>query len=177
VKITTFLHKDKEITERLVNLIVKDMQPFSIVEDQGFRELMSFAFPNYIIPCRETLTKRVEEKYEVKKVLLTFYGVIYYNNIVFKSELLKELQTAEFCSLTTDGWTPKTIPESYVAYTCNYIDPKNGSLKTKVLDAAPFGEESHTGENLEESLRDTVQSWNIEGKTKTSLIMFKNIFI
>jgi len=45
------------------------------------------------------------------------------------------------------------------------------------LDAAPFGEESHTGENLEESLRDTVQSWNIEGKTKTSLIMFKNIFI
>ncbi len=41
MKITTFLHKDKEITERLVNLIVKDMQPFSIVEDQGFRELMS----------------------------------------------------------------------------------------------------------------------------------------
>ncbi len=64
-----------------------------------------------------------------------------------------------------------------MAYTCNYIDAKNGSLKTKVLDAALFGEESHTGKNLEESLRDTVQSWNIEGKTKTSLIMFKNDFI
>jgi hypothetical protein len=67
-----------------------------------------------------------------------------------KSELLKELQTAEFCYLTTDGSSPKTIPESYVAYTCNYIDAKNASIKTKVLDAATFGGESHTGENLEE---------------------------
>ena len=55
------------------------------------------------------------------------------------------------------------IPESYVAYTCNYVDEKTGTLKTKVLDATPFGDDAHTGENIAEKLRETVQFWNIEG--------------
>ena len=68
-RISNFIQKESEITELIVNLIVKDLQPFSIVEDTGFRELIEFAFPSYKIPCRQTLTKRVEEKFEVKKVV------------------------------------------------------------------------------------------------------------
>ena len=49
-------------------MIIQDFQPFSIVEDVGFKDLLAYAFPNYKIPCWQTITKRVEEKYEMKKV-------------------------------------------------------------------------------------------------------------
>lgn len=50
-----------------------------------------------------------------------------------------------------------------MAYTCNYIDGSSGKLKTKILESAPFGCESHTGENIEDKLKETVESWHIAG--------------
>lgn len=34
----------------LVNMVIKDSQLFSIVEDVGFRELMHVLDPNYVVP-------------------------------------------------------------------------------------------------------------------------------
>jgi hypothetical protein len=34
---------------------------------------------------------------------------------------------------------------------------------TRVLDSSPFGNEAHTGENIEDKLTETVKTWNIEG--------------
>jgi hypothetical protein len=58
---------------------------------------------------------------------------------------------------------PKNIPESFVAYTCSFVDPSSGKLMTRVLDSSPFGNEAHTGENIEDKLTETVKTWNIEG--------------
>ena len=74
-----------------------------------------------------------------------------------------DLKNADFCALTTDGWTPKSIPESYVTYTCNYVDSKTGQLKSQVLETAPFGDSAHTGECIEEKLKETLQAFKIEG--------------
>jgi hypothetical protein len=49
-------------------MIIQDFQPFSIVEDVGFKDLLAYAFSSYKSPCRQTIKKRVEEKYEMKKV-------------------------------------------------------------------------------------------------------------
>jgi hypothetical protein len=49
-------------------MIIQDFQPISTVEDVGFKDLLAYAFSSYKISCRQTITKRVEEKYEMKKV-------------------------------------------------------------------------------------------------------------
>ncbi|CAF4890606.1 unnamed protein product [Pieris macdunnoughi] len=54
---TSYLRQDcakikKDIDRHILNLFVYDLQPFSIVEDRGFRELIAFAFPNYILPTK-----------------------------------------------------------------------------------------------------------------------------
>ena len=39
--------------EALVNMVVNDSQPFSIVEDVGFKELIHALDPTYILPTRQ----------------------------------------------------------------------------------------------------------------------------
>ena len=40
-------------------LITLDIQPFSIVEDTGFNELIKDAYPNYKLPCRTYFSQNV----------------------------------------------------------------------------------------------------------------------
>lgn len=41
------------VDEALVNMIIKDSQPFSIVEDVGFKELIHALDPSYVLPTRQ----------------------------------------------------------------------------------------------------------------------------
>ncbi|XP_011693738.1 PREDICTED: uncharacterized protein LOC105453459 isoform X2 [Wasmannia auropunctata] len=51
-----------KITNAILYMIAVDRQPFSIVEDKGFRSLLSIVAPLYTVPCRKTITKRMDEK-------------------------------------------------------------------------------------------------------------------
>ncbi|CAH2210970.1 jg523, partial [Pararge aegeria aegeria] len=56
--ISAFLRRDcnkikKDIDDHIMNLFIWDMQPFTIVEDKGFRDLIKFAFSNYVLPTRK----------------------------------------------------------------------------------------------------------------------------
>ena len=51
--------KAKEITAHIANVCVKDLRPFSIVKDAGFRDLIKHAWPTYQIPKRETIRQLV----------------------------------------------------------------------------------------------------------------------
>lgn len=46
--------KKTQLTEKIAKMIYKDLQPFSIVEDDGFRDLMRTAEPRYVIPSRKS---------------------------------------------------------------------------------------------------------------------------
>jgi len=50
----------------LMKTILRDMQPFSIVEDRGFREYVAHLDPSCLLPSRRTLTR---------ELLLRLYGV------------------------------------------------------------------------------------------------------
>ncbi|XP_064477805.1 uncharacterized protein LOC135391470 isoform X2 [Ornithodoros turicata] len=43
------------LNSKLTAMVALNLQPYSIVEDRGFRELMSEAVPSYRLPCRSTL--------------------------------------------------------------------------------------------------------------------------
>lgn len=45
--------KKEMVNEALVNMVIKDSQPFSIVDDDGFRELLHVLDPTYVIPTRK----------------------------------------------------------------------------------------------------------------------------
>ncbi|XP_071105261.1 E3 SUMO-protein ligase ZBED1-like [Haliotis cracherodii] len=60
--------RSKAITKALAQFIVKDLQPFSIVESEGFVNLIKTLEPRYKLPNRKTLSKKIiPEMYEETK--------------------------------------------------------------------------------------------------------------
>lgn len=46
--------------EALVNMVIEDSQPFTIVEDSGFRKLVKVLNPNYVLPTRQVCILKYE---------------------------------------------------------------------------------------------------------------------
>ncbi|KAM9364064.1 uncharacterized protein KZ484_010350 [Pholidichthys leucotaenia] len=55
------------LDEVLLNFMVKDCQPLSIVESEGFRELVQALQPSYVLPTRKTIKQMVAKKYEEER--------------------------------------------------------------------------------------------------------------
>ncbi|XDV36064.1 hypothetical protein PO909_005915 [Leuciscus waleckii] len=80
--------RQRELDEALINMVVKDLQPFTIVDDEGFREFVNKLDPSYVLPSRKVLKIMVSEKYNKAK-----------------EKTMEDLQKAEFVSLTADMWS------------------------------------------------------------------------
>lgn len=48
-----------ELTNSILNMIVTDMRPLSIVEDGGFKAMVSTSHPKYELPSRTFFTKQI----------------------------------------------------------------------------------------------------------------------
>lgn len=49
----------KQVTEAIARMIVLDLQPYSIVEDVGFRHLLNIAEPRYEIANRSIFARNI----------------------------------------------------------------------------------------------------------------------
>lgn len=102
------------ITSSITQFIVKDLRPFSVVENSGFRNLLQVLEPKYTIPSRQTFSdKKVPELYN--KVCID----------------VKNDVRGNFVSLTTDGWTSRST-ESYITITSCHIN-EDWLIKSYVL--------------------------------------------
>lgn len=135
----------KEIDNKLLQLITKDFQPFSIVDDVGFREYTKALNPSYSLPSRKTVSSTL---------LPAKYEEVYTKT----KEIIKE---ATAVTITTDCWT-SCKNESYIAVTAHYITPdfkpKSLLLETTTLD------ERHTSTVLANELRRVITEWNLQNK-------------
>ncbi|KAJ8415632.1 hypothetical protein AAFF_G00426120 [Aldrovandia affinis] len=59
--------RKKELDNALVDMVVKDCQPFSVVQDEGFKAFVGKLDPTYILPSGNALKLMVEEKYKSTK--------------------------------------------------------------------------------------------------------------
>ena len=86
--------KKEKITEAVADFIIEDTNNFEVVEKQAFRKMIFTCEPNYIVPSRRTITRRIDEKAESCKVLL-------------KKEIFKDLENAghKTISITCDEGT------------------------------------------------------------------------
>ena len=151
--ISTFFHaplatnsaRSKAITEAIAFFICKDIQPYSVVENEGFQYLLHILEPRYHFPNRKLFTD--------KEIPLLYEKV--------RHEIAKSLSNAKRVAITVDGWTSRAT-DSYVTVTAHYID-EEWVLQNHVLQTRPFNE-AHTGNNLGLLLKDVCCTWNIADK-------------
>jgi hypothetical protein len=135
--------KQQLITEKITAMICRDMQPFSIVEDLGFRDVLKAAEPRYLMPSRKTFSTELIPQLFSKTV------------DVVKSDV----HTAVSLAITTDGWTSKAN-NSYISYTAHFLneqfEPRNYCLNIENVD------DSHTAQNLANSLSQSILAWTTD---------------
>nr|XP_022910860.1 zinc finger BED domain-containing protein 1-like [Onthophagus taurus] len=93
----------KRMDEALLLLFIQDLQPFTIVEDVGFKKFISAINPDYQLPSK---------KYITQTVLPGAYEMAYNN--------LKELNNIKAVCLTTDTWTSRNTT-CFLSLTAHYI--------------------------------------------------------
>nr|XP_047145594.1 zinc finger BED domain-containing protein 4-like [Hydra vulgaris] len=149
-------HRSIRIHKIIGKLITLDIQPFSIVEDTGFNELIKDAYPNYKLPCRT---------YFSQNVIPSMYDEL------FKDIKIK-ISAANYLSLTTDIWTADTAKIAFLSITGHWIDLTKFSQETAVLRVIHFPEK-HTGVHIKEYLQKSLETFEIP-LSKIHLIVTDN---
>ena len=137
-RLTQFMSKlmtpqrQKTLDEKLAKMVIWDLQPFSIVEDRGFRAFTKALDPSYTLPGRKTLSK----------VLVPQLYTSCHDSVK------ERVGHAAAVCLTTDCWTSRTT-QSYMSMTCHFLEDYD--MVSCLLDCFQFSER-HTADNLSDHL-------------------------
>lgn len=127
-------------------MIAVDFQPFSVVEDCGFKDLVNYLEPKYKIPSRQTFSRRIiPEMFEEKRTKI-------------KNVIDQDYNNLESLSITADLWSSRA-KDSYISCTGHYIDA-NFVFKHFTLACSPFPGE-HSGESILNKLNSILTDWGI----------------
>ncbi|RXN07818.1 zinc finger BED domain-containing 1-like protein [Labeo rohita] len=125
----------KAITDTIAFFICKDIQPYSVTENEGFQYLLHVLEPRYHIPDRKLFTE--------KQIPILYDKV--------RREIAESLSSAQRVAITVHGWT-SCATDSYITVTAHYVDDE-WVLQNHVLQTRVFNE-AHTGSNLAVLLQD-----------------------
>ncbi|XP_035985740.1 uncharacterized protein LOC118559130 [Fundulus heteroclitus] len=137
------------MTNALAYWAALDCRPIAVVEDKGLEKILQIALsdPMYELPCRKTVTKRVQQLYDSEK------GE--------KENLLKK---AECVAITGDHWT-SVSNANYLGVTAHFIDNKwclhSFALTIKKITTR------HFAENVAEDFESVTEAWEITQKVTT----------
>lgn len=135
------------IDEAIMRMIAIDIQPFSVLEDKGFCELVHLLDPRYKIPSKKFFRNvLLENKYDDMKSLLK-----------------SMLQNVSHVALTTDCWTSKAV-DGYITVTCHFINSRF-ELKSAVLATQKLlTPTNHTAKSMAETLQAVMTEWDVYKK-------------
>jgi hypothetical protein len=126
-------------------MICKDLQPYSIVDDPGFRAVLKAAEPRYVMPSRKTFTDEIIQKLYAETT----------------AAVRLDVQRAASLAITTDAWTSRAN-QAYLTYTAHFLTPdftpRNYCLSVENVD------HSHTAVNLAKSLSEQTVAWTTESQ-------------
>ncbi|KAF2880126.1 hypothetical protein ILUMI_26046 [Ignelater luminosus] len=130
------------INSALIYMICKDNQPLTIVENEGFRNLIKVIAPHYKLPSKTTLTRWVDDKYAALST-------------VFK----EKLSNIENLTLTTDMWSETMSMRSFLRITAHFgVGNELLSITLEVYQS----NERHTSEHIAEMLLKTCTEWGTD---------------
>lgn len=127
-----------------MKMIVLDYQPFSMVEDKGFRDFVKALNPSYTLPNRKLISTTL---------ILSLY-------LECKTKLAELIQKGKKFCLTTDCWTSSNM-DSYLAVTAHFF--VDFELKSVLLQCEHFTG-SRTSAALAATLRKIAIEWQIQNK-------------
>lgn len=132
------------MTRSIGEIIVRDLQPISVVKDRGFIALVKTLDPCYQIPSRKKLME----------------GII--NNMYedCKAKVMATLQNENHVILTTDMWTSRST-EAYLTVYCHFIN--NWQMQEFMLETCHFSAQ-HTADNIRAELKRIAEEWGITQK-------------
>ncbi|KAL2079766.1 hypothetical protein ACEWY4_025510 [Coilia grayii] len=135
----------QNITESIALFICKDLRPYSVVENEGFSNMVEVLEPCYTIPGRKQMSESVIPRlYETLKESVTL-----------------SLQSADRVALTCDAWTSLT-QDSFVTITSHFIGKQWDNISYVLQTRAMYA--SHTGANIAELLSEALNEWNLTNK-------------
>ncbi|KAF0357982.1 zinc finger bed domain-containing protein 1-like [Gigaspora margarita] len=146
-KVTPYTRQDNfERSRSLTNWIVSTMQPFSVVEDESFIEMIKKLDPHYHLPKGQYIKSHVIKRFQNRRERL------HHDLGNIKSRI----------SLTGDVWTLDSNQSAYFSVTIHYIDD-DWTFKRFLLDIIPF-RDSQSGENIIQSLSNLLSELDISPK-------------
>lgn len=145
----------KAITNKIMECIALDNQPFSIVQDAGFTKLVEFLEPRYAIPCR---------KHFVDQALPELYNCVH-------SHIEKLLSDTVHVSFTTDIWSSSVSHVSMLSLTAQWLD-EDFVLKKAVLHSQEC-RGSHTAGVIASAFEAMFESWKFP-KEKAHVVVRDN---
>jgi hypothetical protein len=119
----------------LIQMISNDMQPISIVEDDGFVNFCQAMNPKYLLPSRQVISKTL--------IPAIFEEV--------QRKLGHKLVQAKWVSFTTDLWTSANTT-GFLALTIHFWDHESSTLQCFVLDCLRIWGR-HTADRLGEEIK------------------------
>lgn len=136
-----------EIDNLIMDLFIVDLQPFRMIKDKAFSNLINYTFPRYTIPSKRFFANvLLRGRYESLRAIK-----------------MKEIRnTAKSVCVTTDMWTSRKN-NSYMAITAHYIDDEF-NLKSVLLECVLLYGSVRTSENLAVELKRVMNRWKLSDK-------------
>ena len=141
-KLSSNCERAKKLTKSICEMIARDIRPISIVDDVGFLNVMKEAEPRYVVPCRSTISRYIDDMYvQEKRVARSM------------------LADVDYLCCTSDMWTSRSA-DGYISLTCHFIN-KDFKMCYKNLQTHHFpGSHDHT--NISEALSSSAVEWCID---------------
>lgn len=127
----------------IIEMIATDNQPFTVISDVGFQQLMRLAEPRYNIK---------DEKFYRTQMLDETYA-----EVGTKVKTLITPEEAPYMAFTTDCWSGTT--ESLMSLTGHFIQ-KDWKRQQVVLNVKTMTG-SHTAQHIQETFLEMLDSWKI----------------
>ncbi|XP_067267095.1 zinc finger BED domain-containing protein 4-like [Chanodichthys erythropterus] len=138
-----------KVNSLVLNFIIADVQPFSLVDNASFREMIAGISGGRTHMCRKTLMQRIERGFQNMKEAIT--------------ETLQDVQTV--CT-TADIWTAHH--RSFMGITCHWIEPETLDRKSAAL-ACERIRGRHTYDVIAAKVSQIHAEFQIQGKVSATV--------
>lgn len=139
----------RKVKSLVLEFIIADVQPFSLVENASFREMIAGISGGRTHMCRKTLMQRIERGFQNMKEAIT--------------ETLQDVQTV--CT-TADIWTAHH--RSFMGITCHWIEPETLDRKSAAL-ACERIRGRHTYDVIAAKVSQIHAEFQIQGKVSATV--------
>ena len=130
-------------TKFLAEMIAVDLQPYAIVENEGFRRYSNHLEPRYSLLSRRLLSEQIIPDIYTK----------------VKDKLTASLSNAGKISFTTDTWTEPCTTRSFIGMSGHWIDA-DWQQKFAILSCEEFTGK-HSGERIAAKFVSVLECWGI----------------